>query len=64
MRDMEIGIREMSDGTLLLHSTHPAFEAEYGEGREIRRGALYSIMLDLAIWANNEIEVGCMFYMD
>lgn len=63
-RDMEIGIGR-DHGLFYFTSTHPAFRAEWGERRaNIRPGLLYSIMEDLASWANNDVGVGCYFYMD
>ena len=64
-RPMEIGIGRYSNGNLYFTSMHPEFRKEFGERRDnIPPGCLYSIMEDLATWANNDIGVGCVFYMD
>ena len=60
---IEIGVGRDSNGCFFT-STNKAFREAYGERREnIPVGCLYSIMEDLATWANNDIGVGCFFYM-
>lgn len=67
-RDMEIGIGRYeygeNAGKYFFTSMHPAFREEYGDRRDnIPLGCLYDIMEDLAKWANNDVKVGCFFYM-
>ena len=63
MRDMEIGIMQCGDGVRLF-STHRAVRDAHGEwGIEVSNRRLYETMLSLAVWANNDIGVGCLFYM-
>ena len=61
---MEIGVGRYSNGLCFFTSMHPAFREKWGDRRDnISPGCLYSIMDDLATWANNEVGVGCFFYM-
>lgn len=60
---MEIGIGK-DKGNVYFTSTHKAFRKEWGERREVPQGLMFSIMLDLASWANNDVEEECFFYMD
>jgi len=63
-RVMEIGVGKYSNGTYFFTSMHPAFREEWGDRRDdIPCGCLFSIMEDLAKWANNEIGIGCFFYV-
>ena len=60
---MEIGISKVK-GNIQFTSTSKAFREEYGIVREVPEGCLFSIMNDLANWANNEAEEECFFYMN
>jgi hypothetical protein len=60
---MEIGIGK-DKGNVYFKSTHKAFLEEYGERREVPEGLMFSVMLDLARWVNNEVKEDCYFYMD
>ena len=60
---MEIGIGK-DKSNIYFTSTHKAFRAEYGERRTIPAGLMFSVMLDLASWVNNDVGEECFFYMD
>ena len=63
-RVMEVGIGRNSDGTCFLTSKHPSFCEKYGDRiSDIPARLLYDRMDDLAVWANNVVKIGIMFYM-
>lgn len=63
-RVMEVGIGNNGDGTCFFTSNHEAFRKEYGDRRDhIPARLLWDRMEDLAIWANNVVKIGIMFYV-
>ena len=65
---IEIGITEIGDGLVNLHSEDKRFRVEWPTGRTLPKSLLHYGMLDLAKWVNNEADphhaVACYFYMD
>ena len=61
---IEVGITDDEKGNVTLHSTDKRFREEYPNGRTISKSLLHYIMIEIASWINNDLDAGCLFYMD
>ena len=58
---MTVTISEKGNGRLGLRSAHPGFKFQFGEEPTVSKHDLFSVMWEIADYANNKENEECIF---